>query len=292
MSTCPFCSADIDESLDRFGGNCPHCFNVIPGEEAPTDPGISVPETAPAPATGSNKTLYVFGFLALVAVGVIFGGMGKNNTGADSASSGSEALVVANQGEETEAVDPQEKGANGGLESEEEALADAIEAPTLEKEGSETKRSEQPAPSKAKASPPKEKTKTPEPKPKPKAKDVESSTLQEDDLFSIPLPSANMGMVLETPASINSAVRRYTKKKKGQLTQCYNQQLNVDPTLKGRWIVRFAIQQDGSTSSVSVKHMDQRSREFEDCIKRAVEGWKFPAIAEDWNVEKEYSFRP
>jgi hypothetical protein len=39
---CPFCSGDVSEDTLLFGGTCPHCFAVIPGEEAATDPGEAV----------------------------------------------------------------------------------------------------------------------------------------------------------------------------------------------------------------------------------------------------------
>lgn len=293
MFTCPFCSADIDESLVRFGGNCPHCFNVIPGEEAPTDPGISVqeaPASAPSSENNSNKALYVFGFLALVAIGVVFGGMGKEEGETPVLGSEQENSLLADQDGATEAEGGEKGDAADSLESTEGndgALAE-VEPAVSEKEPPVAKPVEKPAPKKTTDSSRKEV----QPESKRPTKEVEAPRKDDDDVFVMPPLDEGFVMVLETPSEINAAVRRTTRKKKGQLEQCYNQQLKADPALKGRWIVGFTIKKDGSTSGVSVKHMDQRSRDFEDCVKRSVQKWKFPAIAYELELEKEYSFRP
>lgn len=41
MATCPFCQGVVEAALTREGGPCPRCFNVIPGEDAVTDPGAA-----------------------------------------------------------------------------------------------------------------------------------------------------------------------------------------------------------------------------------------------------------
>ncbi|MEY3210253.1 MAG: hypothetical protein RIT28_734, partial [Pseudomonadota bacterium] len=41
MATCPFCKGPVEAALTRDGGPCPHCLNVIPGEDAATDPGVA-----------------------------------------------------------------------------------------------------------------------------------------------------------------------------------------------------------------------------------------------------------
>jgi hypothetical protein len=41
-SACPYCRGAIDQELARFGGPCPHCMLEVPGEEAPTDPGLAL----------------------------------------------------------------------------------------------------------------------------------------------------------------------------------------------------------------------------------------------------------
>jgi hypothetical protein len=41
-SACPYCRGAISQELARFGGPCPHCMLEVPGEEAPTDPGLAL----------------------------------------------------------------------------------------------------------------------------------------------------------------------------------------------------------------------------------------------------------
>lgn len=38
----PFCEGEVDAALPRDGGPCPHGLNVIPGEDAATDPGAGL----------------------------------------------------------------------------------------------------------------------------------------------------------------------------------------------------------------------------------------------------------
>ena len=42
MAYCPFCQTPVPTNLVTYGGPCPKCFGMIPGEEAPTDPGEAV----------------------------------------------------------------------------------------------------------------------------------------------------------------------------------------------------------------------------------------------------------
>ena len=57
QATCPFCKGGISADVVQFGGNCPHCLLEIPGEEAPTDPGLVARQKAAAEAVGANPTI-------------------------------------------------------------------------------------------------------------------------------------------------------------------------------------------------------------------------------------------
>ena len=87
MGECPFCSAEIDEEVMLYGGTCTACLIDIPGEEAPTDPGIDAiteeAQTATVLALATGKTshrrggLIAAGAAALVLIGVgIYAGLG------------------------------------------------------------------------------------------------------------------------------------------------------------------------------------------------------------------------
>jgi len=283
MTTCPFCNAEIDEGLSRFGGNCPHCFNLIPGEEAPTDPGVSVAQRpATDEAEGGNKMVLVFAFLAVIAIGAV---IGQNVLG-----DGEPATVEVVQATRAERALERER-----LErrAEEEALAQE-EALLEEKAAEEAAEAQAAARANAIALS------------RSQQRAEEVAVVQEETPssapgninirdYSAPLstgPSREdiAEIVLQTPAQINSAVRRNLRRYKGQLEQCYNIQLNVDETLKGRWQVGFTVETDGNTSGVSVKAMNVKHADLEACMQRQVESWTFPKISQAYPYVKEYSF--
>jgi hypothetical protein len=284
MTTCPFCSAEIDDGLSRFGGNCPHCFNVIPGEEALTDPGVTVvPRPAQPESEGGKKMLLVFAFLAIVAVGA--------------------AIGLAGSGEE-EGVDPETQDAKLAakarvleatrLEAVEEEEATAKELAAAEKQAAEKQAVLAQANTLAITRAKQEATSVETVGAGAETSGPVSTNIRD---YTVPLSTGpsreELGeIILQTPAQINAAVRRNLRKYKGQLQQCYNIQLNVDENLKGRWQVGFTVGTDGSTSGVSVKAMTMTmsQADLEACMTRQVESWTFPKINQAYPYVKEYSF--
>ncbi len=282
MTTCPFCNSEIDDGLSRFGGNCPHCFNVIPGEEAPTDPGVlPQPTGSVAPESSSGgKTLLVFGFLAFVAIGAAIGLGGKD--------SGAAVEPVSENALEKQAKNAEETRLKA-MEAEIEATAaEAAVQAAAEKAKEEQALSQARAASAAQAT---------------KAvvqvvADASSNpaTVPETQAANVVVPISTgptrevLSGVLETPAEINRAVRKSLKRYKGQLEQCYNIELNEDETLKGRWQVSFTVESSGKTSGVSVKHITRSHPALEACMAKNVKRWSFPRIAEAYPYVKEYSF--
>jgi hypothetical protein len=286
MTTCPFCSAEIDDGLSRFGGNCPHCFNVIPGEEAPTDPGIS-PSPAVTGAVDSpsgGKTMLVFGFLAFLAIGAAIGLGGK------------ESEVVADTESAQVALEKQARVAEDArllalnLENQaaaEDAAAEEAEAKAEEEAAEARARARAQAAQAAAAETPDRATVD-----TPQDSVVETSSQIADvtgPLSTGPTRDVASG-VLQTPAEINRAVRKSLRRYKGQLEQCYNIELNVDETLKGRWLVSFTVEPTGQTSGVSVKPITRPHPDLEVCMAKNVKRWSFPRIAEAYPYVKEYAF--
>jgi len=281
MTTCPFCSAEIDDGLSRFGGNCPHCFNVIPGEEAPTDPGVtSAPVAAASPeAAGGSKMLLVFGFLAFVAIGAAVG-IGRKES-ADSEEQAQNELAL--QAEETRKAEEEKRLAALALEEAEDKAA--AEAAALE----EQEAAEAAARAKARAA---ANSKSRAAEASVAAEPVDNSA--ELSVVSAPIRTSPMREVasgiLATPAEINRAVRTSLGRYKGQLEQCYNIELNEDESLKGRWQVSFTVEASGKTSNVSVKGITRNHAELEACMLKNVKRWSFPRIVEAYPYVKEYAF--
>ncbi|MEC7242569.1 MAG: AgmX/PglI C-terminal domain-containing protein [Myxococcota bacterium] len=280
-STCPFCNAEIDEGLSRFGGNCPHCFNVIPGEEAATDPGIpAVTPAAEEPDSGSSKTLLVVAFVAVVAIGASVGlmGRGSNAPEPEAAPEVSAEEAQAQIQAEVERIAEEAAAAAKAAEIEAERLA-AEEADRI---AAERRRQEQ-----ARAAAATAETEAPPPA----SNANESSTPSLTVLPTGPTREVTSA-VLSTPSDINRAVRNSLKRYKGQLNQCYDKQLIVDDGLQGTWQVAFTVEENGTTSGVVVTPKAASNADFESCMKRQVSSWTFPRISAPHPYIKEYSFRP
>ena len=282
MPTCPFCSAEIDEGLSRFGGNCPHCFNVIPGEEAATDPGV--PATAAPvdePESGGSKTVLIFGFLAVVAVGAAVGLMGQG---------GEPELIQAPEPSAEEAAAliqaAEERIAEEAAEAEAEAEAKRLAEEEAEKAAAAERRRQQQARAAQAAA-------------QESGSEASSSSTAEAGLSSASVTTLPTGptrqatsSVLSTPSDINRAVRNSLMRYKGQLNQCYDKQLIVDDGLQGTWQVAFTVEENGTTSGVVVSPKGTSNADFESCMKRQVSTWTFPRISAPHPYVKEYSFRP
>ena len=283
MSTCPFCSAEIDEGLSRFGGNCPHCFNVIPGEEAATDPGVpAVTPPVSEPESGSNKMVLVFAFLAVVAVGASFGLMGKEK----------ESPVP------TTPVEEQDQTAQ--IEAEEQRVAE--EAALLEAEKAAAAAAELEAEEAAAEAAWRRQQKAKEEAESAQATSQASATTSSSSTSSSPVSALSalptgptrevVEVVLSTPSDINRAVRNSLKRYKGQLNQCYDKQLVVEDSLQGTWQIAFTVEESGTTSGVVITPKSRSNADFESCMLRQVSGWTFPRISGPHPYVKEYSFRP
>jgi len=293
MTTCPFCNSEIDDGLSRFGGNCPHCFNVIPGEEAPTDPGLTPVPTGSIPKESSSggKTLLIFGFLAFVAIGAAIGLGGKDSGAAGEPRTDNVLKAKAKTAEKVRLA---------ALEVEDAAVAAAEAAAEADEE--KAKEEAEQARARARAANAAQAAKkegqvvavaSSKPITVPKTQ-VAAGT--ETQVAAVVVPISNgptrevISGVLETPAEINRAVRKSLKRYKGQLEQCYNIELNEDETLKGRWQVSFTVEPTGKTSGVSVKHITRSHPALEACMAKNVKRWSFPRIAEAYPYVKEYGF--
>ncbi|MEW6056208.1 MAG: TonB family protein [Bdellovibrionota bacterium] len=88
------------------------------------------------------------------------------------------------------------------------------------------------------------------------------------------------------PEVIASIIRRYLP----QIRHCYEQQLAVNPDLKGKVTVSFAITGDGSVKTASVAESSLRSAATEQCILAKIKTWSFPKPKGGGTVGVRYPF--
>jgi hypothetical protein len=74
-------------------------------------------------------------------------------------------------------------------------------------------------------------------------------------------------------------VDRVVKSRKGTIQACYQRQVNRNPNLGGKLTLNFVIDASGSVQSVRVDHgkSSLADSQVESCVKREIQGLKFPA---------------
>lgn len=80
------------------------------------------------------------------------------------------------------------------------------------------------------------------------------------------------------------------KRNIAQIQFCYEQQLNVNPKLKGKVMVSFIITGKGSVKSADVVESSLRNATVEQCMIGKIMGWKFPEPRGGGTVGVKYPF--
>lgn len=109
------------------------------------------------------------------------------------------------------------------------------------------------------------------------------------------LPATTKAVVEETrPANFCDPkdVERIMKGRSGAFRACYEYQLQRNPELKGRLVLRFTILEDGSTSDVSIVSNELNTHVAE-CVKRHVQSLVFPKpVGGTCEIRWPFSFQP
>ncbi len=295
MESCPFCKSEISEELLRFGGNCPHCFHHIPGEEAPTDPGVEPAEAVPSEPQRGSRLWVSLALVALVGVGAwIALSLPRGGAPVQVSAPGEDDfyMVPLDALAETSMVpSSSDQGAAAGSKASRSAASARSSGSASSSARREARREKAGASRRQKVTPAAVAPPLPDPGRGPAIVDVSSAA--GPDTRVIPVRRATKDAVLRDQAQIASMVRTVLASYRGQLEHCYNQRLKQDARLRGTWKVSFVLRTDGRTEDVSVRAVSGRSDpELEACMARKVEAWRFRPIAVPQAFEKTYRFQP
>lgn len=72
------------------------------------------------------------------------------------------------------------------------------------------------------------------------------------------------------------AIHRVIRRRMGDLRECYDRQLLVNPELGGKVTVRFVIAPDGSVQEAGIKASTMGSEPVETCVTDAFRTYRFP----------------
>jgi len=280
MPECPFCHAEVEEELVLYGGSCPHCFNAIPGEEAPTDPGGPVKSAAPEESSGAGK---------LVAAALVFliGGGGAVGLG---------VFKTEEAPPEVSAVEaPEAEVQERDLEAEAKAMAEAYAignpqdteglakelneaAGVVEKEKPQAKRSRRSSSRKRVASEPESPAET------------KVTLSAAGGPVVVPRRARLEPDPLNDPDEVADAITHTLRANSGRFEQCYNQRLKSNDSLRGSWMVSFTVMPSGVTQGVRVRALRMQDDDLEECLGRQMGSLSFPKISEASPFAKKYHF--
>ncbi len=263
MAECPFCQSSITEEMALYGGHCPSCLIQIPGEEAPTDPGVG--QTA---EVHSTSTMSVWWSGAAAAV-LVFAGIG--------------GWVVMQEPDEAP-VTALEEVALIPLSMHEDLPYEAENVPT------DGDVQADPAPTRVAQRQPATRAQLPgtgEPVaegsviPKAVGSDLAGSPIDAFATVGVsPSTRGPKGIVLREPGQIEVMIRRVLDRGAKRLETCYNQRLKVDPGFRGAWDVSLRVTREGKSEAVHVRTLRGDDPATAECIRREAGRWSFQRVVE------------
>lgn len=75
-----------------------------------------------------------------------------------------------------------------------------------------------------------------------------------------------------------------------QIETCAAQRMKQDESFSGAWKLNLTIQKDGTTAKVKAAGVKGGDAELEACMQRAAQSWRFARIAREFPIAKTYSF--
>ncbi len=306
---CPFCNGVISDQLATYGGPCTHCMLEIPGEEAPTDPGLAKKqaaiqaERAAQQTAARSRTLALGSFGALVAavfVAVVF--LARDDSGHLYLEFYKATPAERRAREEAEVAAPVDVGA--GVKAGKKAVRSSGAAP-------------QPGGSQddgdifagvGDAAPPGGAVNTDLTFRSVATTSGGSANVGAVAVGSGALPTMQVGTVTgatltagsvsvstsgpavaavnapvaaSTPAAAKQLIDDGYGSYKRQFGSCVTTSVNADPNFGGTWTLQFTVEKDGTTTNHSVRGA-RPNQAFEACLLQKMRTWRFRTLAEPY----------
>lgn len=305
---CPFCKGPISTDLERHGGACPHCLLEVPGDDAPTDPGLELRNKQKAAAMAAaaakakrNRAMVALGgvlSICLMGVTVLYlQDLEERRTYippeyyqlpledmslADPDPVPAETVASVTPGTPTK-VNPSNTVAsvtpspttNGTPADDREAMNQAL---TAAQKGQNT----------TKPSIKTQKVTDPSAPPATSIPDFVSQSVGGAGSVSIPgITLSNSSEVLTDIKQIQDMVGRVSGAYKGQIKACYAARVKSAPDLKGMYSIVFTVSPDGTTHDVKVSG-NPEDKELQECMKQRVETWHYQHINKEFKAATQY----
>jgi hypothetical protein len=133
----------------------------------------------------------------------------------------------------------------------------------------------------------------PNPQPTPDPAIVESSPT--------PRPSSRAGFgvdqtvgrkagTLTDSDQISAMIRTRMTEQAGRLKGCYEERLKTRSSLRGRWLISFVVTEKGGVANPAAKGATVSDADFESCLVRELGRWSFDPIAHDQPAQRTLNF--
>lgn len=103
-------------------------------------------------------------------------------------------------------------------------------------------------------------------------------------------PRVRQARAMVKGALDKSIIRRIVRAHLNEVRRCYNRGLVADPTLAGRVVIHFVIDERGKVASALVSETDLDDEQVGKCIAAATKGWTFPKADGAGRVVVNYPF--
>lgn len=294
MAQCPFCKGPVNEDLLRFGGNCPSCLILIPGEEAATDPGEEKRKAEDevhrkqAEARVRRQHLLIGGAAALVVAGVAIAILTREPPPTPLALDVGEFYIVPIDAHVAAELPPdparasgtEPKSSSGGGKPASGASSGGASSGSSSGTASTARAPEssgQPAavasvdPASSGASSP----------------SSSASSGAGGDPFAVAVggpKSRSANVTLKDEGEIRQMVLDVIKTGQKQLQGYYEARLKENPALRGTWEIAWVLTKEGKAKDVEVNPRGTRDSDFEGCMSRSVASWRFQPVYEAMSI--------
>jgi hypothetical protein len=304
---CPFCKVPISKDLEQYGGNCPHCLLEVPGDYAPTDPGLELRNKQKAEEirkaqqqTRRNRMLMGVGaFLVLVLT--VLGGWRyqawKESLEYDPLEYyqlPQEDLTIAQAEIQPADVPNDPVKVNGGNAGGNGSKIPNVDGVKVNNTVPTVKSTNNPV---ASANPSGVRPHSPTPSPTDASPENQPALPDFGSHTSVDIPSGGVvssggGGVLSDRKEIEDMAARVIRAYNGSILACYQNVIKQIPDLKGIWTVSFTITPGGTTDNIRVKGAGISNPEMEACMQRNVGNWKFQKLSQEFKLAKQYRLSP
>ena len=295
MDTCPFCQSPVQGDLIRFGGSCPTCFNEIPGEEAATDPGVQAAAAVAAEEAAAAESKSSGLLFAAVGLAALLGGVGF--------------WAWSNQQEAAQIAATQEDVGELFIVPADELDDEMAEADRLANEEAEAAAAEQArlAAASQRASGNGTASAAPLDTPSRLSTNPTGTTANGEiappQTSMVPTPTSGVGddlaiaptlvgatVVLSDPSEIRTMIKGVMDKYLPRFKRCYDQQLKLDSSLRGKWWLAFKVGTSGKPLGVRVSGEGVSHPDLEACVSAAANEMTFQRISAAQDIRYPLNF--